>query len=153
MDVIIKNGVTIINMGTEEKTNNKYGVNGVSIYNGMYKVEIQFNKTKYYLGVVKNIEEAKTLREEAESRIENNTFDSWFKNIHQPKNKHGVKGLDYREHLDIYYLNITYNNKKYYIGRYKTVEEAAEIRSIADRKIENGSFLEWLDEYKNNRKK
>lgn len=153
MNVIIRNGTTIIKMGNEKNITNKYGVPGVSVSKGMYKVEIQFNNTKYYLGIIKTIEEAKALRTEAETHIEDGTFDLWYKNLKQPHNKYGVKGLHYREDVDLYYLNITYDNKKYYIGRYKTIEEAAEIRTIADRKIKIGSFLEWLEQYKKDKKK
>ena len=67
------------------------------------------------------------------------------------RNKTGVKGLSYRESLNCYCLQLVYNGKKYHIGNYDTIEEAKAMRKKADSHIENGTFLQWLDDVRKNR--
>lgn len=67
------------------------------------------------------------------------------------KNKTGVKGLSYRESLKCYTLALVYNYRKYHIGNYDTIEEGKAMRKKADSHIENGTFLQWLDDLRKSR--
>lgn len=62
------------------------------------------------------------------------------------KNKTGVQGLTYREESNTYTLAIVHNGKKYHIGNYSTIEEGKSMRKKADEYIENGTFLQWVND-------
>lgn len=154
METIIKNGVTIINMPKHENvSNNKSGYVGVYFSDGTYKAQIQYNEEKCFLGRFKTFEEAKAIRQSADEEVKKGTFPEWFKTNFAPNrhNKLGVVGLSYRKDSNSYQLGITYNKKKYHLGIFSTIEEAAKIRSEADLHIKDGTFLEWLKEYRSNR--
>ena len=68
------------------------------------------------------------------------------------KNKTGVRGLSYRESLKCYTLAIVVDGRKYHIGNYDTIEEGKSMRKIADEMIANGTFHDWLQDYRMKRK-
>lgn len=157
MEIIIKNGATIIKTGDANGgVKNKHNQTGVSIHyssNGMarYRAEIQLNKKKYFLGLRDTIEEAKTLRKEAEVNIQEGAFHEWLKSL---KNGYSLntgrkKGVSVRKYADetiAYQVDIRYNGARYYLGKSDLLEEATALRVEAEERIDNGTFLEWYNE-------
>ena len=64
------------------------------------------------------------------------------------KNKTGVKGLTWREDLKKYVLAFVWKGHKLHIGNFDTLEEAAAVRNVIDKKIESGDFEEWYSFWK-----
>ena len=153
MNSIIKKGVTIIQMPPQEKRiNKKTGVLGTWIADGKYKVEIHYKGKKYHLGTYEKIEDAKAIRETAEARKEDGTFQEWYAVTFPPKqNKYGVMGLTYIKERKKYRLEIGYKSKRYKLREYDTVEDAALIRAEADKHIADGTFEEWIAARKNSK--
>lgn len=62
----------------------------------------------------------------------------------KPKNnKSGVKGVRWDNERKKWIAEITFKGKKYYLGRYYTVEDAGEVRKIAEEHIFK-DFLKWF---------
>lgn len=81
MNIIIENGVTIIN------TNDAIGgIKSVSGHTGVvwlqnqqcYRAEIYVKRKRIHLGQFKNIDDAVALRKEAELHRSAGTFEQWF---------------------------------------------------------------------------
>ena len=154
MESIIKNGTTIINMPKHQNiSDNKSGYVGVYVDGDLFKAQIQHNEKRCFLGSFKTFEEAKAIRQAADEEVKKGTFLEWYKANFAPNrhNKFGVVGLAYRNDWKVYQLGITYKRKKYHVGNFKNVEDAAIVRSEADIHIKEGTFLEWLEEYKTKR--
>lgn len=58
-------------------------------------------------------------------------------------NKSGIKGVRWDNDRKKWIAAITFKGKKYYLGRYSTVEEAGEVRKIAEEHIFK-DFLNWF---------
>lgn len=159
MEIIIKNGSTIIKTGDSNGgIKNKYNKIGVSKHighNGIkYRAEIQVNRKNYYLGIRDTIEEAHALRTEAEKALENGTFDKWITDLKQKsiRNKHNKKGISSKKLANgtlKYEVVINVNKKKYYLGFSKELEDAISLRTEAENQLKNGTFHEWYEELKN----
>lgn len=154
METIIKKGVSIIQMPPQEKRKNKKtGVLGTWIDRGKIKAEIYYNGKKYHLGTHEKIKDAKKMRETAETKVKDGTFPEWYASIFPPKiNKYGVPGLSYRKDGNKYSLRIGYNGIKYDFKVFEKVEDAALVRSEADKHIADGTFVEWFSEYTSNKR-
>jgi len=63
------------------------------------------------------------------------------------RNKTGVNGVFFLNKTGKYRANIGFKRKKYWLGDYDTLEEAAEARRIAEENL-HGEFLEWYYETK-----
>lgn len=61
------------------------------------------------------------------------------------RNKSGIKGVCYDTSRKKWKAQIRFKNKNYFLGRYNSKEEAAQIRKEAEEKI-FGSFLTWYNE-------
>ena len=70
-----------------------------------------------------------------------------------PKNKHHRTGI-YLQYTSAgtarYRAEIQLNHTKYFLGCYDTLDEAAAIRKIAEKKLEEGMLIEWFEERKKN---
>lgn len=70
-----------------------------------------------------------------------------------PKNKHHRMGV-YKQYTSAgtekYRSEIQVNRIKYFLGYCNTVDEAASLRKIAEKKIEEGTFIEWFEEKRKN---
>lgn len=157
MKVIIENGVTVIKTGDQNGgVKNKFNKTGVSQHfaeNGdiKYRAEIQISRKKYFLGLKDTPEEAGELRKEAERQLEAETFFEWFDSLKQAGNLNGHRGIERRMRSDgeySYKALLTYKKKKYQIGTRRTIEEAVALRKEAEKHVESGDFLEWLEELK-----
>jgi len=60
-------------------------------------------------------------------------------------NTTGVRGVSWSNQKNKYTARIGFKSKDYYLGAYKTLEEAAQVRKLAEQSI-YGSFLEWYYE-------
>lgn len=60
-------------------------------------------------------------------------------------NSTGVTGVHL--HKDKYVANIKFRNKKFYLGRYSTLEEAAEVRKAAEDYFWGGVISDFITEY------
>jgi len=152
MDSIIINGMTIIKM-PPEIDKNEHSKIGVYITDGKMKLKVGYKGKNYYFGIQQSLEDAKRIRELADQHIEDGTFEEWYKEnqskyVHT-KAKNGVKGLVYIKAREIYHLYVKHNNERFYLDKFKDPEDAALLRAEADRQIENGTFEEWFNEYKN----
>lgn len=68
-------------------------------------------------------------------------------------NTSGVRGVYYNKKRNKWIAQIMFKKKCYNLGGYKTLEEAAQIRAIAEGKI-FGDFLQWYEiEYQKKRRK
>ena len=156
MEIRIENGKTIISTnGQYGVLKNKHNYPGLSISErGGYRTEIQVNKKKYYLGTRSTVEEAISLRKEAERYVEEGTFFEWLECSKKKsvRNKNGYKGIFKTKNAKgspIYKAKIVIKNKAYQIGTRRTLEEAVAIREEAERQLANGTFYEWLLELRN----
>lgn len=64
------------------------------------------------------------------------------------RNKTGVVGLSFRKDYGYYSLASVYEGKKYHIGNYDTIEEGKAMRKKADEHIKDGTFVEWVKQFK-----
>ena len=62
-------------------------------------------------------------------------------------NKSGVVGVNWDKSRGKWQAGIRFKGHKYNLGRFDSIEEAAEIRAIAEKEL-FGNFLEWYSEYK-----
>ena len=62
-------------------------------------------------------------------------------------NKSGFVGVNFDKSRNKWMAGIKFKGKRYNLGRYNTVGEAAAIREIAEKKI-YGEFLEWYEQTK-----
>lgn len=88
MDVRIENGVTIISTGDAVGgLKNKTGYRGITYYEGKdkYRAEITFNRKRHLLGFYKNLEDAISIRKEAEKQKEKGTFSEWYTTLKKYK--------------------------------------------------------------------
>lgn len=156
MKIIIENGATIIKTGDANGgVKNKHNQAGVSTHyssNGIvrYRAEIQINKKKYFLGLRDTLEEAKTLRKEAEANIQEGTFHEWFEKLKNGYSintgrKKGVSVKRFAKGKIGYQVSIRYNGTRYYLGQRYSLEEATALRTEGEERIENGTFLEWYN--------
>lgn len=163
MEVIIKNGVTIIKTGDANGgVKNKHEQSGVSMYyqpNGAvkYRAEIQTMRKKHYLGIRDTVEEAVALRLEAEKQIANGTFDEWVKHIKHPtaKSKYDKIGISKYKTAGgkiKYMVQFRYEGERHYLGKMATLQEAYDILDEAEKQVENGTFEEWYEAHKSTRK-
>lgn len=149
MDSIIRKGVTIIQMPPQVKRENKKtGVLGTWIVDGKYKAEIHYKGKKYYLGTYERIEDAKKIRETAESKKEDDTLIEWYAATFPPKqNKYGVMGLSWLKDRKKYKLEVGHNKKRYNLFEFERIEDAAVVRAEADKHISEGTFENWYHLY------
>lgn len=63
----------------------------------------------------------------------------------QKNNTSGYKGVYWKDKEQRWYATITFKRKLYYLGRYYTVEDAAEVRRIAEEHTHK-DFLRWFAE-------
>lgn len=88
MNSIIANGCTKIKMNPHDKNADaKYGAFGISRFKASYKIEIEYKNKRYYLGLRKDLEDAKALRFEAEAKIAEGTFIEWFQELKKKSKK------------------------------------------------------------------
>lgn len=153
--------MTIIKTGDPSGgVKNKHNQQGISkqIYkNGTvrYRAEIQINRKKYYLGIRDSVEDAIQLRLDAEKQIKNNTFHEWLEKTKHPDtynkfNRTGISECKISDGSTIYRTEIKYNGKRHYIAKRKNLQEAHEIMDEAEKQIENGTFEEWLQNFRQN---
>lgn len=159
MEVIIKNGVTIIKTGDANGgVKNKHEQSGVSMYyqpNGVvkYRAEIQTMRKKHYLGIRDTVEEAVALRQEAEKQIANGTFAEWVKHIKHPTTrskyeKIGISKSRLAGGKIKYMVQFRHEGERHYLGKYESLQEAYDILDEAEKQVENGTFETWLQELK-----
>ena len=155
MDVYFKQGATHVILPPPEpfrQSNNKSGVSGVCHSVGKYFADVGFNGERYHLGKYDNLYDAKQIRLEAEEKIAEGTFLMWHKLKFPPKeNKYGVNGLWLRSDTSLFSLDVFYQGEKYCMGSFKTIEGARAIRNEADIHILDGTFEDWVNEYKKGR--
>lgn len=60
-------------------------------------------------------------------------------------NTSGVKGVSWNKRDSKWVAYITFRRKRYYLGSYDTIEEAAKVRKIAEAEM-FGEFLKWYNE-------
>lgn len=159
MEVIIKNGVTIIKTGDANGgVKNKYEQAGVSqqfFPNGVirYRAEIQVMRKKHYLGIRDTLEEAVALRQEAEEQIANGTFDKWVNHIKHPTTrskyeKIGISKSRLAGGKIKYMVQFRHEGERYYLGKFESLQEAYDILDEAEKQVENGTFETWLHDIK-----
>lgn len=159
MEVIIKNGVTIIKTGDANGgVKNKHDQTGISMYyqpNGVvkYKAEIQTMRKKHYLGIRDTVEEAVALRQEAEKQIANGTFDKWVTHIKHPttRSKYKKIGISQRKFAGgkiKYMVQFKHQGERHYLGTMENLQEAYDILDEAEKQVENGTFETWLHDIK-----
>lgn len=162
MKIRIENGMTIISTGDAVGgTKNKNNQTGVSLHHSSsgikYRAEIIHNHRKYFLGLFETSEEAAQRRIEAEKQVKAGTYLEWYANLHQEKkskrNVHGATGVSSRIQYGKtkYSAVIQVNKTKYHLGTWNTAEEAVAARQEAEKQLKNGTFLEWFNEYKQNK--
>lgn len=154
MEFKIIDGKTIISTGIgRDAVKNKTGVKGLTYHKKTdnYSLSCVHQGKKYHLGYYATIEEGKAMRKKVDNHVENGTFLQWIEDIKSDKviNQFGVKGLYKKPNASSYQLNISYLNKKYFLGMFKAIDTAKAIREEADKHIEDGTFIEWIEEYKN----
>lgn len=128
------------------------------IYNSqiqLYQAYIYHNKRKYSLCSSKDIKKVIAARKEAEQHIKND-FIEWFndyklKNRNEPASKE--TGVYFHKKTQTWFPLVCYKSKKYVLGYFKDKDEAVNIRKIAESYKNNGTFLEWFNDYKNLKKK
>ena len=74
-ETVIVDGCTIITIPTKKENPNKY----ISKSKQGYRVEITYCNQRYYIGVRKTLKEARELKKETLSHIDDGTFLEWFK--------------------------------------------------------------------------
>ena len=116
-----------------------------------YDTDLLLHKTVYSCGCLRKELGKEKGKKIGKMNIENNVvFDTHLKNIANNKplknNTTGYRGVTYDKKRGKYVAQIEFQKKHYFLGRYKTAEEAAEAYRIAKNKL-HGDFLEW---YKNN---
>lgn len=162
MKIRIENGMTIISTGDPHGgQKNKYNQLGISLYYSSsgtvkYRAEITVSKRKYYLGLRDTLEEASALRQEADKQVESGTFAEWFRDLKENTiyNQHGSKGIGTKKMAKgriAYIAKLTYKNKTHQLCTKDTLEEAVAVRQEAEKQLKNGTFLEWFNEYKQNK--
>ena len=120
------------------------------VYNSetkLYHAYIYHNKKKYSLCYSNDV------RKEAEKH--KSDFIEWFndyklKNKSEPVSKE--TGIYFHKKTQTWFSLIYYKSKKYVLGYFKDKEEAINIRKIAESYKNNGTFLEWFNDYKNLKK-
>lgn len=163
MEVIIKNGVTIIKTGDANGgVKNKHEQSGVSMYyqpNGAvkYRAEIQTMRKKHYLGIRDTVEEAVALRQEAEKQIANGTFDEWLTHIKNPIIRSKYKKIGISQYKTAggkikYMVQFRHEGERHYLGKMATLQEAYDIIDEAEKQVANGTFDKWYEAYKNTSK-
>ena len=75
METIISYKVTIIKFDKQEK---ETPVSISRTKEGTYRVDAKYNDKKYYLGRMKSMEEAESLKEEAKKRMREGSFEVWL---------------------------------------------------------------------------
>lgn len=159
MEVIIKNGVTIIKTGDANGgVKNKHDQTGVSTYyqpNGIvkYRAEIQVMRKKHYLGIRDTLEEAVALRQEAEEQIANGTFDEWVARIKHPTTRSKYDKIGISQYKTAggkikYMVQFRHEGERHYLGKMATLQEAYDILDEAEKQVENGTFETWLHDIK-----
>lgn len=159
MEVIIKNGVTIIKTGDANGgVKNKYDQAGVSqqfFPDGVvrYRAEIQVMRKKHYLGIRDTLEEAVALRQEAEVQIANGTFDEWLTHIKHPttRSKYKKIGISKRKLAGgkiKYMVQFKHKGERHYLGTMENLQKAYDILDEAEKQVENGTFETWLHDIK-----
>lgn len=144
-------------------SNNSSGVRGVSYAKrkGKYQAYIGFKGKVYSLGYFNSLEEAAEIRKKAENEVYGNFLKWYGENIKIDKNKDtgiakkireknakGIKGVSYHNRKGKYIqAYIVFEKKKYSLGYYNSLEEAAEIRERAENEIRCGNFEKWYSEY------
>lgn len=154
MKSIIKDGVSIIQMPPHVgRVNNKTGMLGAWKSGEKYKGAIYYNGTRYRLGTHNTLEEIKEVRRTAETKKNDGTFLEWYAKTFPPhKNRFGVNGLSFLNDRKKYLLEVHYQRKKYRIGEFWKIEDAALVRKEADEHIVAGTFIKWVEEYKKNKR-
>jgi len=65
-------------------------------------------------------------------------------------NTSGVKGVTFNKKAEKWISRIQFSKKVYNLGYYDSLEEAKQIRKLAEEQL-HGEFLEWYEEYKKQR--
>lgn len=66
------------------------------------------------------------------------------------RNTSGVKGVTYSNKQKIWIAQISYHNNHYYLTSSKDIDECIAIRKEAEKAVKDGTFDEWIIEYKGN---
>ena len=75
-----------------------------------------------------------------------------LKSIPTKANKSGIVGVNWDKARGKWQASIRFRGHKYNLGRFDSIEEAAEARATAEQKI-FGEFLAWYESYKSMRNK
>lgn len=157
MKIRIENGITIISTGLgSDDTKNKHKVKGLTYRESekKYILAVVVDGIKYHIANFDTIEDAIPVRKEIDNHLEDGTFKEWIKEWKKTKrsrNKYGVAGLVKKNNR--YQLTVHHNKKKYYLGSFLDIETAVPLRKEVDEHIENGTFLEWWNDWKENQNK
>ena len=151
----IENGKTIISTGVKsDETINKTGIKGLTYRKeyGHYTLALVYKGKKYHIGNYKTIEEGKAMRKKCDKYIEDGIFEQWVNDLPSKRivNKLGVKGLARKG--NVFQMNISVKNKKYFLGSFPTPEDAKPVRAEAEKHVADGTFEEWFAELKKSRK-
>ena len=133
--------------------NNKEKHTGVSFHKSTNKwtATISHNKKQYYLGEFKEKDEAIMIRQLAEQKIEDGIFLEWYNDYKMNKKTNMYqkgKGLSFYKIINKWTATISHNKKQYHLGYFSEKQDAIMIRQLAEQKIEDGSFIEWYNDYK-----
>lgn len=158
---MIANGTFLEWYGEHRKKleeSNKAGHKGVYRHQNRWKVEIGYNKKRYYFGSFSDKNEAIKIYELVQQKILIGIFEDWYENIYCcEKSKESIidrktplcKGVVYNGETQLYYAYIYYNKKKYSLCSSKDIKKAIAIRKEAEKHIKT-DFIEWFNDYKEN---
>ena len=135
--------------------NNKEKHTGVSFHKSTnkWRATISYDKKQYHLGYFSEKQDAIMIRQLAEKKANEGIFLEWYNDYKSQKNSSkSPKGICFVKNTDKWMAYISYNKKQYILGCFDSMNEAIKTREIAENKIEDGSFLEWYNDYKMNKK-
>ena len=126
--------------------------------NGRWKVDIGYNKKRYFLGSFMEKEQAIKLHEIAKQKILMGIFEDWYENILCcEKDKESIinrktplcKGVTYNSKTQLYQAYIYYNKKKYSLCYSKDIKKVIDARKEAEQHVKT-DFIEWFNNFKLN---
>jgi len=120
-----------------------------------------FDKTKHRwhssiksanLGYYVTLEEAVSIRKEAENHVELGDFEQWYSEFRQKRKFDAIPRARVSKDRETYRVSHTYNRRTRYFGRYKTEAEAFSVAEEVNRHIVSGDFSAWADSFAESRK-